>query len=251
MGNITEIFFSSSVEELKAGYKYLEDEEKYVCLICGREFNSGMVYEEKGKYYEALRYTRHHIEKEHGTTFDFLLNMDKKYSGVSENQKEMLKMFFEGFTDIEIVEKLKEVSNSTVRNYRFNLREKAKQAKIFLAIMESLEEKLTVREKFVPVHRTATQVDERYIITEDESEKIIKKYIVDGILTEFPTKEKRKLAILRYIMKQFDSEKKYNEKEVNEIIKAIYHDYVTIRRYLIEYGFLDRKRDGSEYWLKK
>jgi hypothetical protein len=30
----------------------------------------------------------------------------------------------------------------------------------------------------------------------------------------------------------------------------VYDDYVTVRRYLIEYGFLDRKDDGSQYWLK-
>ncbi len=34
------------------------------------------------------------------------------------------------------------------------------------------------------------------------------------------------------------------------ILKPIYHDYVMIRRYLIEYGFLDRHRDGSAYWVK-
>lgn len=39
-------------------------------------------------------------------------------------------------------------------------------------------------------------------------------------------------------------------KEFNEIIKTAYYDYVTVRRFLIEYGFLDRKPDGSQYWLK-
>ncbi|HDR8220879.1 TPA: DUF2087 domain-containing protein, partial [Bacillus cereus] len=26
--------------------------------------------------------------------------------------------------------------------------------------------------------------------------------------------------------------------------------FVTLRRYLIEYGFLDRTDDGSQYWVK-
>jgi len=38
---------------------------------------------------------------------------------------------------------------------------------------------------------------------------------------------------------------------VNEIIKNRYPDFVTIRRYLIEYGFMERKPNGSEYWLKE
>ncbi|MBJ6950597.1 DUF2087 domain-containing protein, partial [Vibrio cholerae] len=29
-----------------------------------------------------------------------------------------------------------------------------------------------------------------------------------------------------------------------------YPDFVTLRRYLIEYGFLDRTDDGSQYWVK-
>ena len=57
--------------------------------------------------------------------------------------------------------------------------------------------------------------------------------------------------MLRSIANLFDQEKHYTEKELNEVIKPMYEDYVHIRRYLIEYGFLDRKADGSAYWVKK
>ena len=36
-----------------------------------------------------------------------------------------------------------------------------------------------------------------------------------------------------------------------EILKRIYEDNATIRRYLIEYGFLDRSKDCSKYWVKE
>jgi len=65
----------------------------------------------------------------------------------------------------------------------------------------------------------------------------------------FPAKEKRKYILLGMICHYFDKDKKYNESEVNEILKEIYSDYVTLRRYLIIYGFLDRTTDGSAYWL--
>lgn len=39
-----------------------------------------------------------------------------------------------------------------------------------------------------------------------------------------------------------------NEREVNEILKGIYPDFASLRRYLIEYGFFERTRDGSAYW---
>ncbi|MGV2470510.1 DUF2087 domain-containing protein, partial [Bacillus subtilis] len=70
-------------------------------------------------------------------------------------------------------------------------------------------------------------------------------------LKSFPPKEKQRLIILQEIMNRFENERKYEEKEINQILGAVYHDHVLLRRYLIEYGFLDRKPDGSQYWLKK
>jgi hypothetical protein len=59
------------------------------------------------------------------------------------------------------------------------------------------------------------------------------------------------LILLREISQRFQSGRIYREKEINEILKDVYDDYVTLRRYLIEHGFLDRKPDGSQYWLKE
>jgi hypothetical protein len=95
--------------------------------------------------------------------------------------------------------------------------------------------------------------DERFAITEEENDEILSQYFpegLDGPLLEFPRKEKRKAAILKHISKRFVPHRTYTEKEVNEQLKSVFHDYVTLRRYLIEYGFLDRKADGSQYWVK-
>lgn len=56
---------------------------------------------------------------------------------------------------------------------------------------------------------------------------------------------------LRKIAAVFQDGQTYTEKEVNQMLKGVYEDYATVRRHLIEYGFLDRKRDGSQYWLKE
>jgi hypothetical protein len=95
--------------------------------------------------------------------------------------------------------------------------------------------------------------DERYSITETENEEILNAYFKQGLegpLSEFPKKQKRKIAILMHIIKRFDASKEYTEKEVNEILKKVFDDVVTIRRYLIDYGLLERKPDGSKYWIK-
>ena len=92
-------------------------------------------------------------------------------------------------------------------------------------------------------------IDDRYVITEAEREEKIKKFFgEDGSLIRFPKKEKDKLIVLMKIAGEFTSNRIYSEKEVNEILKGYYDDYVLLRRYLIEYGFITRKPDGSSYW---
>jgi len=152
----------------------------------------------------------------------------------------------------EIAE-ITKLSPSTIRFQRFNLREKAKQAKIFLALFEMMDEKMK-NENMPVVHAGATMVDERYMITNKETEKVLTTFFMSidpPVLKTFPPKQKKKLAILKVIVKQFEAGKKYNEKQVNEILRPIFDDYCTIRRYLIEYGFMDRTTNCSEYWLKE
>ena len=62
-------------------------------------------------------------------------------------------------------------------------------------------------------------------------------------------KEKKKYILLTFIIEKFDKNKIYSEKEINEVLEPIYEDYAFVRRYLIDYRFLLRKNDGSEYWV--
>jgi hypothetical protein len=143
------------------------------------------------------------------------------------------------------------VSSSTVRNYKYQLKQKEYQSKIFLALMTCLKSKNI--NNFINIHRRASMVDMRYKITEEERDKYLKQYFPygqEGKISEFPKKEKRKIVILSHIISRFEINRNYTEKEINEILKTVFHDYVTIRRYLIEYGFMERKPDCSSYWVK-
>ncbi len=66
----------------------------------------------------------------------------------------------------------------------------------------------------------------------------------------FPPKQKKKYITLSIIMEDIQ-DKYYSEKELNVILKEIYPDYVTIRRALIDYGFMERTLDGKQYWISK
>ncbi|PGB01619.1 DUF2087 domain-containing protein [Bacillus toyonensis] len=253
MSDISEKFWDASVEGLKKGYVFDEKAEEYICLACGETFIKGVIYQHNQVLYEAEKFVQLHMQNEHTSMFDYLLNFDKKFTGLTDLQKKMVQFFHMGLNDKEIVKEMDGGSTSTIRNHRFTLREKMKQAKVFLALMELSEEKSKVQTKFVPIHRTATMVDDRYNITEEENDEVLKTHFIDGLdgpLFKFPKKQKRKLIILRHLVKKFDSNQKYSEKEVNTILENVYPDFVTLRRYLIEYGFLDRTADGSQYWVK-
>lgn len=102
-------------------------------------------------------------------------------------------------------------------------------------------------------HKSAATLDDRFNITDKEKEKTIATYMDEnGGLKTYPSKEKKKIIILEAIAKNFKRNEKYSEKQVNMILKRIYEeDYITLRRALVEYGFLDRPNDCSSYWVKE
>ncbi|MGW6384241.1 DUF2087 domain-containing protein [Peribacillus butanolivorans] len=247
-----EMFWSASHDELKQGY--IEEENQFICLLCGNIVQKGIVYPIDGTLYEAERYMRIHIENAHQSVFEYLIDLDKKLTGLTDHQNRLLRLFYQGKNDAEVQEEMGIGSSSTIRNHRFVLKEKERQAKLFLAMMELLKDKDKHAPAFVPLHQKARMVDDRYNVTQDEKEVILKKFFSQGsqaALSTFPPKEKQRFIVLQEISKRFKNDQKYSEKEINQILEAAYHDYVLLRRYLIEYGFLDRKPDGSQYWLKK
>ena len=243
----------ATMRELKDGFSFDNDAGIYSCLFCDATFEDGIVYEIGGRLADARKAAKLHIELEHGSVFGMLLSEDKKHTGLTDTQKDLLQSFYNGMSDKDIA-KSTDISPSTVRYQRFSFREKAKQAKIILTLSELLEERLRQGgNELSEIHEGATMVDERYMTTDAEADKIVRSFftsLTPPVLKSFSSKEKNKLVILRVISKQFESSKKYTEKQVNEVLKAIYDDYVTIRRYLIEYGFMDRTADCGEYWLR-
>jgi hypothetical protein len=250
--DITGSLWECSLDEIKKGYK--EAEDSFTCLLCGEQFEKGIVYPYKDRLYEAGRYTRLHIELNHSSVFDYLLGLDKKWTGLTEHQVQLLSLFYQGKADKEVQAEMGIGSASTIRHHRFALKEKERQAKTFLAIMELLKEKDQYAPAFIPPHKHASMVDDRYAITEEEQQKILHKFFPDGVkggLKKFPPKEKQRLAVVREIAMLLEDGRVYREKELNSIIEKVFGDYALIRRYMIEYGLLDRKADGSGYWLKK
>ncbi len=77
---------------------------------------------------------------------------------------------------------------------------------------------------------------------------VIKRFFnEDGTLKSLPSKHSLRFYVLKHIASYFKRNRVYTEMEVNEILSNIHEDNVALRRYLIDYGFLKRTKDGSEY----
>ena len=83
-----------------------------------------------------------------------------------------------------------------------------------------------------------------------EKRKILTDYTdQDGSLKMIPTKSKKIIAVLDYLILSFEKGIEYSEVQVNEILDRYYPDPTTLRRYLIDYGYLGRSKNGSRYWV--
>lgn len=252
--DLEQLFWGASVQELQKGYAELPGGEGYACVVCGEMAEKGRVFPVEDRWYDAEAYMKLHICQAHRSMFHYLLSLDKKWTGLTEVQSDVLQSAYGGLSDADTAKSLGS-KPATIRYHRFHLREKEKQAKVFLALMGLLADKPEQEsETFMPIHRTATMVDERYAVTSEENEKVLRTFFpsgLEGAMREIPAKEKRKIIVLKHILGRFERGRRYKEKEVNEILKTAHADFVTLRRYMIEYGFMAREDDCSAYWVKE
>lgn len=243
----------ASLDQLLKGYA--EEEECFMCLQCQRRFMKGEVYPKGERYLMAETAVVEHVHADHPPLYETLLDLDKKETGLTDKQKEVLRDFAAGLTDKQIAGK-QGIAHSTVRHQRFVFKERAQQAKLYMAIYQLVDQSTQRRkeDEFLEIHEGAKMVDDRYIITKKEEDKVKKNFLISEVplrMKAIPKGEKRKLVLLRLIAKEFDAEKRYTEKELNQILWGVYEDFVTLRRYLIEYGFMDRTKDCREYWVRE
>ncbi|WP_291650725.1 DUF2087 domain-containing protein [Clostridium sp.] len=196
-----ELIRNATIEDFKRGYLWDKKKGEFICLVCGKSIGINSIIIDD------------HVST-HGTPVERLLMLDKKDTGLTEIQKELLDMASSKFSDKEIASNLA-CSESTVRNIRFSLRERARQARAFLAIMELVDE------------GTANSVNHK--------------------IRYFPIKEEKRKALLPRFANLFEPNRSYTEREVKTLINKIYDDDALIRRYLVDYGYLKRDKYGEKY----
>lgn len=87
-----------------------------------------------------------------------------------------------------------------------------------------------------------------------ERDKVARAFYADGQLLALPAKRKKRFYILSDFVRLFDLDKDYPEQEINQRIEAVFEDYCTIRRELVDFGFMARDAQGyrrlqADDWL--
>lgn len=70
----------------------------------------------------------------------------------------------------------------------------------------------------------------------------------DGKIKALPAQEKKFQLILGHVLKAFEPEVRYSEKQVNEILGRFHEETASLRRGLIEYKMMSRQAGDAEYW---
>lgn len=83
---------------------------------------------------------------------------------------------------------------------------------------------------------------------DEHDRKVLRDYTANHRLKHIPVKQKKLMAVLRWLATVFEADVLYSEQQVNQIIGQYHEDFARLRRELIESGFLRRERNGKTYW---
>lgn len=110
----------------------------------------------------------------------------------------------------------------------------------------SLDEEALVRmnKDFFSTQQVAALVEN--VDEQSWEDKVLQTFVVDGRLTQIPAQHKKRLVVLEWLAAKFEPETRYDEREVNEIIKRYHPDTASLRRYLVDHRFMERAH--GVYW---
>jgi hypothetical protein len=90
---------------------------------------------------------------------------------------------------------------------------------------------------FMPRPGLVTEVEE-----DAYRQKVLDTFIRRGRLTQIPAQQKKRLVILEKLAEEFEPDRTYTEREVNQILVEFHDDVATLRRELIERGLMERQQ---------
>ena len=81
----------------------------------------------------------------------------------------------------------------------------------------------------------------------DYDRRVLETFVAqDGRLSAIPVQRKKRLAVLRWLVEDFQPGRRYPERDVNRIISRRHSDFASLRRFLVDEELMQRRR--SIYW---
>jgi hypothetical protein len=80
-----------------------------------------------------------------------------------------------------------------------------------------------------------------------DDDRVLDNFVdVAGRLLRIPVQRKKRLAVLTWLVEDFQPGRLYPESEVNRILTRRHPDFAALRRYLVDEELMQRRR--SVYW---
>lgn len=78
-----------------------------------------------------------------------------------------------------------------------------------------------------------------------ERAKVLRDFFDGDRLKSIPAQRKKRVVVLQHLVERFTPGQQYPERAVNEILRTAHDDFATLRRELVDYGFM--RRDQGVY----
>ncbi|MCC7024495.1 MAG: metalloregulator ArsR/SmtB family transcription factor [Thermomicrobiales bacterium] len=75
-----------------------------------------------------------------------------------------------------------------------------------------------------------------------EEDAVLRAFFDGGRLKQIPASRKKRVVVLRRLLELFAPGRDYSEREVNELLRSAHDDVASLRRELVDYGFMTRDR---------
>lgn len=79
-----------------------------------------------------------------------------------------------------------------------------------------------------------------------EEERFLRSWVKDGRIAHIPAQEKKKQILIRWLAGEIDPQRRWTEREFSEWLSQFNEDYATLRRYLVDGGYM--ARENGIYW---
>jgi hypothetical protein len=93
------------------------------------------------------------------------------------------------------------------------------------------------------IREISTSVLNQRATPENEEDNAVLRAFFDGPrLRQIPASRKKRVIVLHRLLERFEPGRAYPESEVNEMLREAHDDVATLRRELVDYGFMVRDR---------